>query len=147
MPTAMTTLAYQDCLRRLAEGSTGRIAISDRALPVIVPVAYAVSGHAIVFRTEPGGMLARACDDAVVAFEIDQFAADGTAGWSVLVVGMARLLSGSEALRALELGLVGPAGPELDQFVGITIGEVSGRQTAGATAFTPALSTAAQEAS
>ncbi len=128
MRNSMTPLTHAECLRHLAEGRTGRIAVTHRALPVIVPVTYALSGPSVVFRTQRGGMLASACDDAVVAFEIDDVRTGGTAGWSVLVVGMARLLDGSEVLRALELGLVSAAGSDLDQFVTISIGEVSGRQ-------------------
>jgi hypothetical protein len=72
-------------------------------------------------------VLASACDDAVVAFEVDDIAPDGLSGWSVLVVGMARLLSGSEALRALELNVVSAADNLRDQFVAISFGQVSGR--------------------
>jgi uncharacterized protein len=90
-------------------------------------VNYRLDGHRIVFRTQESGVLARACDDAVVAFEIDDIGADGRSGWSVLVVGLARLLTGSAALRALELNVVSAADNHRDRFVGISLGQVSGR--------------------
>jgi hypothetical protein len=46
----------------------------------------------------------------------------------VLIVGVARLLSPSEQLRALTLGLVTAAGDDCDQFVGLRIGRISGRE-------------------
>ncbi len=93
-----------------------------------MPVNYALDGHAIVFRTRTDGMLARACDGNVVAFEVDRLARDGRTGWSVLVVGVAALLSGSDALRALELNLASAAGEDRDQFVSIAVGRISGRR-------------------
>src|SRR2546421_363559 len=79
-------------------------------------------GSSIVFRTKRDGMLARACDDAVIAFEIDEVAADGSGGWSVNVVGIASLVSDSEHVRALQLGIVSAAGDERDQFVQMRLG-------------------------
>lgn len=127
MPTALLALNHDECLRRLGMTSIGRVAVTSKALPAVVPVNYVLTGNTIVFRTEPDGMLAHACDGTVVAFEIDDLADDGQTGWSVLVVGVAELLDGSAALRALETGLVSAAGSGRDQFVAIRIGTVTGR--------------------
>lgn len=124
----MTTLTRVECLRVLSAGWVGRVAITAQALPAIVPVNYALDGRTIVFRTRTDGMLARACDGNVVAFEVDQLAPDGRTGWSVLVVGVAALLAGSDALRAVQLNLASAAGEERDQFVSIAIGRISGRR-------------------
>ena len=120
-------LSYGDCLDLLRATSVGRVAVTSHALPLVLPVNFALDGHRIVFRTDASGTLARACEDAVVAFEIDDIAADGRSGWSVLVVGVARLLGGSEALRAVELDLVSAADNNRSQFVAISLGQVSGR--------------------
>ena len=64
-------------------------------------------------------MLTRACEDAVIAFEIDELAADGSGGWSVNVVGIAALAGDSEHVRLLSRGLVTAAGDKRDQFVRI----------------------------
>ena len=90
--------------------------------------------HDIVFRTAKDGMLARACDGAVVAFEVDEMAPDGQSGWSVLVVGMARLLEGSRAVRATELTLVSAPGADEGAFVSISFGRLTGRVIDGADA-------------
>jgi len=127
MPSALTTLSHEECVRLLACTSIGRVAFTSQALPAVVPVNYRLSGSSIIFRTEPGGMLARGCDGTVVAFEIDSHSDDGRSGWSVLAVGLAELLSGSSALRAVETGLVTAAGDGRDQFVAIRIGTLTGR--------------------
>lgn len=121
-------LTYDECLRRLDGGGVGRVAITEHALPAIVPVNFVKSGTSIVFRTEPGGMLAHGCDGAVVAFEIDEIEPDGTGGWSVLVVGTAHLLDGSDAVRAIEAGLASAVTPDRNQFVAVSLGQVSGRE-------------------
>ena len=72
-------------------------------------------------------MLARACDNTVVAFEVDELCDDGQCGWSVLIVGVAELLTGSAAVRASQTGLVSAAGDGRDQFVAVAIGQLTGR--------------------
>ena len=124
----LETLTDAQCRAMLASTKVGRVAVTADALPVIAPVNYVVDGNSIVFRTRPSGMLARACDDAVIAFGIDELASDGSRGWSVNVVGIASLLAPSEQLRALSLGLVSAAGDDCEQFVRLRIGVVTGRQ-------------------
>lgn len=128
METTAQLLTRDECLDRLRSASVGRIAVTHRALPAIVPVNYAMNGSRVLFRTERDGMLARACAGSVVAFEIDELDPAGHGGWSVLVVGMAELLEGSAAVRAAETGLFSAVGPGRDQFVAITVGQLTGRQ-------------------
>ena len=123
-------LPEDECRALLASHRIGRVSVTSEALPVIAPVNYLVDGSSIIFRTRRDGMLARACDDTVIAFEIDDLAPDGSAGWSVNVVGIASLLASSEQLRALRLGLVSAAGDDRDQFVRLRIGLVRGRRIA-----------------
>src|SRR4051812_10799851 len=111
----LEVLTDEESRALLAAGRVGRVAVTADALPVIAPVNYVVDGSSIVFRTKRDGMLARACDDAVIAFEIDEVAADGSGGWSVNVVGIASLVRDSEHVRALQLGIVSAAGGGGDQ--------------------------------
>ena len=118
----------EECRELLGTCKVGRVSITHDALPLIAPVNYVVDGNSIVFRTRRDGILAEGCNDTVIAFEIDELAADGTGGWSVNVVGIAALLGESEQLRACSLGLVSAAGDERDQFVRLRIGLLSGRR-------------------
>jgi nitroimidazol reductase NimA-like FMN-containing flavoprotein (pyridoxamine 5'-phosphate oxidase superfamily) len=117
MTANLIEMTRTECLERLRRQSVGRVAFTQAALPAVRPVNYTMMGNRIVFRTRSGGGLARACDGAVVAFEVDDVAESGGERWSVLVVGLAEALEGSAAVRAVETGLVSA----------ITIGDVTGR--------------------
>lgn len=123
---SLTELSRDECLVGLASHSLGRLAISAHALPVILPVRYTLADDLIVFKTRVDGMVARACDGSVVAFQVDNLGRDRGTAWSVLVVGLAALLAGNDALRSLPLPAVGSAGRGPAQFIGITIGRISG---------------------
>src|SRR5205823_140815 len=83
-------LDRRECFALLATVPVGRIAVTDQALPSIVPVNFRVHGSDVVIRSVPGSKLAAATRGAVVAFEADSYDPTGEIGWSVLVVGLAR---------------------------------------------------------
>jgi nitroimidazol reductase NimA-like FMN-containing flavoprotein (pyridoxamine 5'-phosphate oxidase superfamily) len=89
MNTNLTELDRQACLRLLAEGSVGRIAVVLDDGPVILPVNYRLvetaSGPLLALRTRPGGIIDQA--PTTVAFEIDSIDPAHECGWSVLVRG------------------------------------------------------------
>ncbi len=84
-----TILTREECFHRLAEVPVGRISVSIDALPVILPVHFALEDESVLFRTVRGTKLDTAATDAVVAFQAD--ASDSRAGgwWSVLLQGIA----------------------------------------------------------
>jgi len=124
------SLTHDECVARLADHTVGRIAVTSRALPVILPVNYVLTGRTILFRTDPDGLLAGATDDTVVAFEVDDLAADGLSGWSVLAVGVAQHLEGSREGRALTNVVTSAVSDGRDKLVAISIGQLSGRAVA-----------------
>ena len=127
MVESLTRMHRSECVRRLAAGTVGRVGVTARAMPVIIPVNYVVDGDAVVFRTTPDGLLAGACDGNVVAFEVDELAPDGSGGWSVLVVGVAQLLAPAEA-RRLHGRPVPAVGDGRDAVVRIELARVTGRR-------------------
>lgn len=130
MGSEIRTLSRAECLDKLAAHSIGRVSVTQDALPVIVPVNYILDGSGVVFRTRGDSLLARACHSNVIAFEVDELARDGSGGWSVLVVGVADALDDSERVRIIGRRLVSAAGSDLDHFVRITMGRLSGREIA-----------------
>jgi len=62
------TLTADACRSKLAGRNVGRVAVTQDALPIIVPVNYVLDGSHVVFRTRGDGMLAGACDGNVIAF-------------------------------------------------------------------------------
>jgi uncharacterized protein len=99
----MEVLSKAECLSRLGATGLGRIAVVNGTEPVIFPVNYATYHGGIVFRTGPGAKLAAAARRAVLAFEVDGFDAVYHTGWSVLIVGPARVVTDAAELRAVTL--------------------------------------------
>jgi nitroimidazol reductase NimA-like FMN-containing flavoprotein (pyridoxamine 5'-phosphate oxidase superfamily) len=126
----MEILSAEECTELLRQVPVGRIAITVGALPVILPINFAVVDDAIVFRTISGTKLAAATSNAVVAFEVDSYEDDGRSGWSVMVQGMATEVTdpaGLERARAASLdswALDGDAG----HVVQIELHVLSGRR-------------------
>jgi uncharacterized protein len=79
----------------------GRIGVSIGPLPAVLPVTFVLLDERIVYRTIPGTKLAAAAANAVVAFEVDSYAANGTSGWSVLVQGKCSEITDPADLAAL----------------------------------------------
>jgi nitroimidazol reductase NimA-like FMN-containing flavoprotein (pyridoxamine 5'-phosphate oxidase superfamily) len=124
------SLSSEECLQLLSTGRVGRIAVTRDALPVILPVNYAVDGGSILIRTTDGAILRAArAGGAVVAFEVDNLDERTMTGWSVLVTGTLREVTAvSAVVRAEQLPLVPWAGGERRHFVRITPGLLSGRR-------------------
>jgi uncharacterized protein len=78
------------CWELLATTSVGRLALSVRALPTIVPVRYAVEGGSVAISVGRLGPPA-AVHDAVVAFAADRIDEESASGWMVQMQGRARL--------------------------------------------------------
>jgi nitroimidazol reductase NimA-like FMN-containing flavoprotein (pyridoxamine 5'-phosphate oxidase superfamily) len=127
---SLRELSRARCFDLLATLAVGRVGVSVRALPVILPVGYAVAGERVVFRTAPGAKLDAAVHRSVVAFETDRYDPAGDWGWSVLVQGVASEISGVAELdeaRAM-LGRDWPFLTEdLVRFISIEGTFVSGR--------------------
>jgi uncharacterized protein len=105
-PPVLEELSRSECLRLIEGGGVGRVGINVEALPVVLPVDFALLHGDIVVRTVPGTKLNAALAGAVVAFQTDF--SDKTSGgaWSVLVRGVARQLTTHEDLAAANtLGL------------------------------------------
>ena len=124
----LQTLKRDECLTLLGSKSLGRVAFTERALPAIRPVNYALVGSHIVLQTEPDG-LGRRLDGQVVAFEVDEMDGEEGTGWSVVLTGTARMLNRpGELTRQGSVPLVSLAGSGHDARVCIVPGEITGRR-------------------
>jgi nitroimidazol reductase NimA-like FMN-containing flavoprotein (pyridoxamine 5'-phosphate oxidase superfamily) len=124
----LESLDPRECHALLASHNVGRVAFTERALPAIRPVNYALQGNHIVLRTQADGLAAR-LDGQVVAFEIDEVDADTQTGWSVVVTGTARVLTDpSDLVRLDAVPTSSWAGPDRSTAVCITPGQVTGRR-------------------
>jgi Pyridoxamine 5'-phosphate oxidase len=89
MRGVVRSLTDEQCLRRLASHRVGRVSVSRGALPVVMPVTYFSDGDGVVFRAPLDADFVRACDNAVIAFEVGDLEEAG--GWTVHVVGIAMM--------------------------------------------------------
>ena len=125
----MEILTERECRDLLGGVSLGRVVFTDRALPAIQPVTFVLSGSEVIIRTPAGSKLAAAARDAVVAFEADEFDSALRAGWSVVVLGHARLIAeDGELARLRALHLRPWTSGERDFYISITPEMISGRR-------------------
>jgi nitroimidazol reductase NimA-like FMN-containing flavoprotein (pyridoxamine 5'-phosphate oxidase superfamily) len=121
-------LSRNESLRLLASEVIGRVVLTANALPTALPVHYGVDGDAVVFRTGPGIKLNTASRGTVVAFEADHFDEELRMGWSVVVVGVAHVVTDPDGVARAEAVLTEwwaePAHPRI---VRIEIGSITGR--------------------
>ncbi len=102
----LETLSFDACLRLLASVPLGRIGFCADGEVVMLPVNHAVDGQDVVFQVAGGSKLTAAEQQALVAFEADDYDERTRAGWSVLVTGRATVVY--EEAETQRLGLLGP---------------------------------------
>ncbi|WP_338117967.1 pyridoxamine 5'-phosphate oxidase family protein [Streptomyces coryli] len=124
-------LSREEALRLLGSVTLGRIVFTQDALPAIRPVNHALVAGEIFIRMNRGSALtlqseAAGADGVVIAYEADDLDPDTHLGWSVVVTGYARLITGAAELARLR-GLVHPwTDRELDLAVRIRPEVVTG---------------------
>jgi hypothetical protein len=75
------------CWELLATTSVGRLALSVRALPVILPVQYYLDGRRLAVCLGHHHLPERALNDVIIAFAADAIDPVTRSGWSVQVQG------------------------------------------------------------
>lgn len=125
----MRELDPDECRRLLSVSGVGRVAVSTEHGPAVVPVNYEVVDGAIAFRTAPDSVPAAAVGSEV-AFEVDHVDEAMSRGWSVLVVGPARVVTDPHAVRRLiDRAHTSPwAGGEREMWVSIQPTRITGRR-------------------
>jgi nitroimidazol reductase NimA-like FMN-containing flavoprotein (pyridoxamine 5'-phosphate oxidase superfamily) len=126
--SALRQLSRDECLHLLASVPVGRIVYTQRALPAVELVNFALDHGEIVIRTDRGGKLAAAARGAVVAFEADSLDPAHQAGWSVTVIGRAHEVTDPEEIAGLrQIGLRSWAPGTREHFIRIAPGILNGR--------------------
>lgn len=77
----------QRCWELLATASVGRLALSVRALPVILPVQYHLTGRRLAVCLGHHEIPESSLNDAVIAFTADSVGSETRSGWSVQIQG------------------------------------------------------------
>ena len=117
----------------LASTGIGRVILSEQAMPTALPVAYAVDRGEIIFRSSSGTKLSAATSGTVIAFEVDSFDERERAGWSVVVTGLASVITDQqEEERADSLDIPSWVEPEGARFIRLLPSIVTGRRVGSA---------------
>jgi nitroimidazol reductase NimA-like FMN-containing flavoprotein (pyridoxamine 5'-phosphate oxidase superfamily) len=117
-----------ECLRLLDRTGLGRIAVTSGALPVVLPVDYAMDGDSIIVETGRGTTLDFATTGSVVAFEVDNFHEQGQSGWTVMVTGIAQEVDDGHELERLRHLLSDEHGEGHERIIRISSELISGRR-------------------
>jgi nitroimidazol reductase NimA-like FMN-containing flavoprotein (pyridoxamine 5'-phosphate oxidase superfamily) len=136
--SGLEVLGRDECLRLLASATLGRIGFTSGALPAVLPVNFCLDGERILVRTGRGSRLDAALQNAVVAFEVDEFDPIHHSGWSVAVTGVATEVGDPTELDAARQEPVTrwtPPGSE--SVVAISTEFVSGRRVTSGTPAVP----------
>ena len=126
-------LTHIEAFQLLATVPLGRVVFTDRALPAIRPVNHIVDGRDIIFRTSSSAAITTAVDGigTIVAYEADAIDSARRAGWSVVVVGGARLLTDTTQIEHYRQLLQPWAPGDKDDFIAIRADVVSGVRLIG----------------
>jgi uncharacterized protein len=121
-------LDREDSLRLLASVPVGRIVFTVGGLPAVQPVNFVLEDERLLFRTREGSKLVAVRSGTVVAFEADQIDTSTGSGWSVTIVGEARILDEPEATPYRNGGIISWAAGIRDDVVAISTPLVVGRR-------------------
>lgn len=126
----LEVLTEQQCRELLATRDLGRIAFTIDEQPEVFPINYATDGSVVVFRTATGTKLEHSVLQRV-AFEVDDWNPTSGVGWSVVVKGVAQVITGAldpfaEALRNRPVVPLAPGAREY--WIAVYPSEITGRR-------------------
>jgi Pyridoxamine 5'-phosphate oxidase len=125
---ALEQLNRSEALKLLGSVSLGRLVFTHQALPAVRPVNHLVVSESIIVRATAGAAITSAADSngVVVAYEADEIDSDTRLGWSVIVVGTARLMTDDVAATRYRARLRPWIAGAVDDVITISTDLVSG---------------------
>lgn len=130
----LEVLDREESLTLLATATVGRIGITrPDGVPMVLPVNFCLDDDRILVLTTEGSKFDAATEERTVAFEVDDFDPIYHSGWSVLVTGVARAVTGADERHVVHASpLARWARRGACHVVEIALEEVSGRRLQGA---------------
>jgi len=128
---SLVELDRDQCLELVGHAGIGRVVLSVKCIPVAFPVNVSVLGGDVVFATDQGSKLDAALRGTVVSVEADDIDRMYHTGWSVLVTGMAELITDPHDIDLVRRLPLQPWAPGAHPFlVRVPSTMVSGRRIA-----------------
>ena len=107
----LVVLDEAECRRLLTTVAVGRLGFTDGALPVVLPVPFAMHDDRVLIPAGAGSTVVRALRGAVVALLADSYRGDLASGWGVTVVGPSRVIGGALEVAVLDRLRLFPGAP------------------------------------
>lgn len=92
----------EECRRLLSQRRVAHIGLSIDALPMIIPVFYAVDGDYVVLRSRPDTPVGKALEDCVVSLAVDTLVESPDDPWGVVVTGQAERVTDEADIARME---------------------------------------------
>ncbi|MBI5090035.1 MAG: pyridoxamine 5'-phosphate oxidase family protein [Actinobacteria bacterium] len=125
----MSVLAEDECFELLDTMQLGRIALTERALPSVLPVRYARFGDgSLLFRVGDGAILRAAQMGQIVCFEADSGDHTLERAWSVTAIGQLTVVADAGLLAQAEAIDLVPWSAWSNTFVRLAPQVVNGRR-------------------
>jgi uncharacterized protein len=128
---SLMALSRRECVALLSEEKIGRAVFTERALPAVVPVTFAIYNDAVVMCTSADTRLAAAASRGVLAFQADAIDPSTRGGWSVVVVGVAELVDDPVEQARIRLVLEPWVPGQNEVFIRLPLKVVTGRRILG----------------
>ncbi len=103
-------LSRAECMELLRGTRIARVVLSVNCIPIALPVNVSVLDEDLVFGTQSSSVLTSSVHGQVVSMEADEIDLESCKGWSVLVTGIAQLVT--------EFSEIERAGSRLHTWVG-----------------------------
>jgi uncharacterized protein len=131
-------LPLPECLHLLGCSTLGRISVVVDGTPEIFPVNHSMDPETgcIVFPTNNGTKLHAAMHWPRLSFEVDGVDADGTSGWSVMVLGHAEIIKTLGELARGTAARPVPWSPSGAVWVRIVPERITGRRISAVATYT-----------
>jgi uncharacterized protein len=128
---SLMALSRRECVALLGQEKIGRAVFTDRALPAVVPVTFAIQDDAVLMCTAADTRLAAAASRGVLAFQADDIDPSTRGGWSVVVVGVAELVDDPAEQARIRLVLEPWVPGRNEVFIRLPLKVVTGRRILG----------------
>lgn len=99
---SLVELDREECLELLGRATIGRVVLSVDCIPVAVPVNVSLVDGDAVFATNVGSKLDAAIGGQVVSVEADDVDGLYHLGWSVLLTGIAQVITDPETISRMK---------------------------------------------
>lgn len=131
-PRQAVELTESESWRFLGSVSIGRVVFTERAMPAIRPVNHYVDDRHIIIRTHAGASIAsQAMDGTVVCYEADDIHPSRHTGWSVIVTGLARLVTDAAEIARHSSAVQPWVAGDMNQVISIEPHIISGIRLVG----------------